>query len=128
MDVKKKFLLGLGLMAFILNGGCPHQLNFIGMTKPEVAAKLEDAPRQKNGKFRVCYQVSSVPQHTLVNHYHQDKESLLNDPNAMSASQWQVFYHLDSDSKWHSYLLDFENNVVIKQQDRKQPHWVMAEE
>lgn len=115
------FLLFLGF-------GCStNEKNFISMTKEEVAAELELGYRMKNGCFRVKYPISSSPPDTLVHHFHKNKESLLNDSNAMSARQWQVYFHLDRNMKWHSYLLDFEDNVVVRQSDRWQPHWTMAE-
>ena len=45
----------------------------------------------------------------------------------MKAPQWRVLFHLDWDYRWHSYLLTFRNGKVVKQEDRFQPYWVMAE-
>lgn len=56
-----------------------------------------------------------------------NKEALLTSQTAMKAPQWWVLFHLDWDYRWHSYLLTFRNGKVVKQEDRFQPHWVMAE-
>ena len=108
-------------------GCCPYQKNFVGMSREEVANELERGPRMKNGSFRVLYSIVSGSSSTLVHHYHRSKISLLKDPNAMNSSRWRVYYHLDKNNKWYSYILDFEKNIVVKQQDRWQPYWTMAE-
>ena len=108
-------------------GCCPYQKNFIGMSREEVADELERGPKMKTGRFRVLYSITPDSSSTLVHHYHRNKASLLKDPNAVNSSRWRVYYHLDKNNQWHSYILDFEKNVVVKQQDRRQPYWTMAE-
>ena len=107
--------------------GCTCRgVNFVGMTKAQVAEELERGPRMKNGKFRVLYPLSDSPPHTLVLHFHESKKSLLTSDDAMKASQWQVGFHLDGDV-WHSYLLAFKDGIVVRQEDRRLPYWTMAE-
>ena len=101
-------------------------VDFIGMTREQVAERLAEGPRMKNGEFRVLYPLSASSPHTLVHHFHKNKESLLSSDAAMKASQWQVFFHVDG-YVWHSFLLTFKEGVVVSQEERKQPHWTMAE-
>lgn len=97
------------------------------MSREAVADELERGPRMKTGCFRVLYSITPNSSGPLVHHYHRNKASLLKDPNAVNSSRWRVYYHLDKNNQWHSYILDFEKNVVVKQQDRWQPYWTMAE-
>ena len=38
----------------------------------------------------------------------------------------RYFFHLDG-LEWHSYVLTFKDGTVVRQEDRRQPHWTMAE-
>lgn len=125
----KKQLLNVFLLAGLLlfAAGCDcEKINFRGMTKEQIAEILENAPKRKDGCFCVRYALPDSPPDTLVHHFHKNKESLLKSPAAMNSRQWQVFFHRDCHI-WHSYLLEFKNGVVVKQEDRRQPHWTMAE-
>ena len=44
----------------------------------------------------------------------------------MNAPKWQIYFHLDG-LEWHSYVLTFKDGIVVRQEDRRQPHWTMAE-
>lgn len=116
------------LVTFMLcSFGCNcDKINFIGMTKEQVAEILERGPRMKKGCFRIKYPLQHSPPNTLVHHFYDNKESLLKSSDAMNASQWQVLFHVDG-NKWHSYLLEFKNGIVVNQMDKKQPYWTMAE-
>ena len=119
----------LVLMSFLIvccvGCNCEH-INFIGLTKEQIAYKLEKGPKRNNGSFRILYPLSNSSPYTLVHHFHKNKESLLNSQTAMNASLWQVFFHLDG-HVWHSYILTFKDGVVVSQEDRRQPYWTMAE-
>lgn len=117
------FLLSAGL--FCSGCSCP-EADFIGKSKSQIAERLEKGPKLKDGSFRVLYSLPGCPASTLVNHTHKDKESLLNSNAAMLSPQWQCFYHLDV-GVWHSYRLTFEGGRVVRQEERRQPHWVWAE-
>ena len=121
------FLLSLGLLCSGC-GSCP-EADFVGMSRERVAEMLEKGPKLKDGSFRVLYRLPDSPPATLVHHFHQNKESLLNSQDAMSAPQWRCFYHVDGGvwGVWHSYLLTFEGGRVVSQEERRQPHWVWAE-
>ncbi len=125
-----KLLLGeVFCIILLVSGCCSHKISFVGMTKKEVAIQQESAPRLKNGDFRILYMTSLENPNQLGHHFHKNKESLLKDPLALKSQQWQVFFHFDRDLKWHSYLLEFDDkNLVVKQSDRHQPHWTMAEQ
>lgn len=117
--------LGIAISLCLLGCNC-GSVNFIGMTKAQVAEKLAAGPRGKDGRFRVLYPLPDSPPNTLVNHFHKAKDDLLSSAAAMQAPQWQAGFHLDGYT-WHSYLLSFEDGVVVRQEDRRQPHWTMAE-
>ena len=115
------------LLLFLWCTGCVcRSMNFIGMTKEQVAEKLEHGPKTKDGSFRVLYPLADSPPSTLVHHFHKSKHSLLDSADAMKAPCWQVGFHSDG-MEWHSYLLVFDRGVVVRQEDRRQPHWTMAE-
>jgi len=101
-------------------------VNFIGLTKEQVANRLEKGPKSKDGRFRILYPLPDSSSNTMVHHFHKNKESLLSSQTAMTASKWQVLFHLDGNA-WHSYLLVFKDGIVVSQEDRRQPHWTMAE-
>ena len=107
------------------SGLCDRETDFVGMTRTEVAALLDRGPKNRDGKFRVDFSVSENGQ--LDVHWLNDSKWLLAPPAAESR-KWQVFYHLDKDGKWHSYLLTFADDKVVRQEERRQPRWVMAEE
>ena len=117
------FLLSAGL--FCSGCSCPDA-DFIGLSRSQIAARLEKGPKLKDGSFRVLYSLPGHPASTLTNHLHKDKESLLNSSSAMLAPQWLCFFHEDV-GVWHSYLLTFEGGRVVSQEERRQPHWVYAE-
>ena len=117
------FLLSAGLFCF--GCSCPDA-DFIGLSRSQIAARLEKGPKLKDGSFRVLYSLPGHPASTLVNHTHKNKESLLNSTSAMLAPQWRCFFHLDV-GVWHSYLLTFEGGRVVSQEERRQPHWVWSE-
>ena len=117
------FLLSAGL--FCSGCSCPDA-DFIGLSRSQIAARLEKGPKLKDGSFRVLYSLPGHPASTLVHHFHRNKESLLNSNAAMLSPQWQCFFHLDV-GVWHSYLLTFEGGRVIRQEERRAPHWVYAE-
>ena len=101
-------------------------VNFVGLTKEQVANRLEKKPERNDGSFRILYPLPDSSPDTMVHHFHKDKESLLGSQTAMNASKWQVFFHSDG-HVWHSYVLTFKDGVVVHQEDRRQPHWTMAE-
>ena len=101
-------------------------MSFIGLTKAQIASRLEKGPRLKDGSFRIRYPLPDSPPNTMVHHFHKSKESLLSSPAAMNAPKWHVFFHLDG-LVWHSYVLTFKDGIVVSQEDRRQPHWTMAE-
>ena len=125
--MSSKNLLFFTFLIVLCCTGCKcNSVNFVGMTKEQVAERLERGPRMKNGEFRVLYPLSASSPHTLVHHFHKSKRTLLDSGEAMKAPQWQVFFHIDG-SVWHSFLLTFKKGVVVSQEDRRQPHWTMAE-
>ena len=119
------------LSAALLCSGCSNcpEDDFIGKSRSQISGMLEKGPKLKDGSFRVLYRLPDSPPATLVHHFHKNKVSLLNSQDAMSAPQWQCFFHNDGGifGVWHSYLLTFEGGRVVRQEDRKQPHWTMAE-
>ena len=118
-----------GLMSLIIIccSGCNcESMNFIGLTKEQVANRLEKGPKRNDGSFRILYPLPDSPSNTMVHHFHKNKESLLSSQTAMNASKWQVFFHLDG-CVWHSYLLVFKDGIVVSQEDKHHPHWTMAE-
>jgi len=121
------YIGGLLFLFFLCCGCCSYRENFVGLTKKEVAAKLGKGPKMKNGEFRILYTVSSESPNQLAHNFFKTKEALLNDPWAIKAHRWQVFFHLGFDYQWHSYLLDFNDNIVVKQSERTMPHWTLAE-
>jgi len=118
-----------GLLLFPLlvgcSGLCDRETDFVGMTRAEVAAFLERAPRTRKGMIPVAFCLSEKGQ--LVAHRFDDAKWLLVPP-AVESEEWQVFYHLDKDGRWHSYILTFADGKVVRQEERRQPHWVMAGE
>ena len=120
------FSLALSSCQFFAGCCCP-EVNFTGMSKKQISVILENGPRRNDGSFCVLHALDNSPNNTLVYHSYMNKESLLNSQTAMKAPLWRVFFHLDWDYRWHSYLLTFRNGKVVKQEDRFQPHWVMAE-
>lgn len=96
------------------------------MTRWQVAAILEHGPKRKDGSFRVCHSLQDSPPQTLVHHFYKDKDSLLQSKDAMNSAVWQVLFHEDGYT-WHSYLIEFKDDVVVNQTERTQPHWTMAE-
>ena len=122
------FLLCLVLLSNLFFLGCRClKAYFIGMSREQVAIILETGPKRKDGSFYVLHALDNSLNKTLVYHLYMNKESLLNSQIAMKAPQWRVFFHLDWNCRWHSYLLTFKNGIVIKQENRFQPHWVMAD-
>ena len=116
-------LLSVGL--FCSGCRCPDD-DFIGLSRTQIAERLEKGPKLKDGSFRVKYSLPGHPAATLVNHFHRNKESLLNSKAAMLAPQWQCFFHEDV-GIWHSYRLTFDGGRVVSQEEHRQPHWVYAE-
>ena len=114
------------LLSLYLAGCDCESMNFIGLTKEQVAEKLEHGPKTKNGSFRVLYPLADSPPGTLVHHFHKEKNSLLGSADAMKAPCWQVGFHSDG-MEWHSYVLMFDKGVVVRQEERRQPHWTLAE-
>ena len=115
------------LLLILWCAGCDcRSMNFIGLTKEQVAEKLEQGPKMKNGSFRVLYPLPDSPPGTLAHHFHKNKNSLLDSSDAMKAPCWRVGFHSDG-MEWHSYLLVFDDGVVVRQEDRRQPHWTLAE-
>ena len=121
------FLFSLALSSSLFFAGCCPEVNFTGMSKEQISVMLETAPRRKDGNFYVLHALDNSPNKALVHHSYMNKEALLTSQTAMKVPQWRVFFHLDWDYRWHSYLLTFENGKVAKQEERFQPHWVMAE-
>ena len=107
------------------SGLCDRETNFVGMTRAEVAAFLERAPKTQKGKIPVAFSLRENGQ--LVAHRFDDSKWLLVPP-AVESKEWRVFYHLDNDGSWHSYILTFADGKVVRQEERRQPHWVMAGE
>ena len=116
-------LLSVGLLCFGCR--CPDA-DFIGLSRSQIAARLEKGPKLKDGSFRVLYSLPGHPDSTLVHHFHRNKESLLNSNAAMLSPQWQCFFHEDV-GIWHSYRLTFDGGRVVSQEEHRQPHWVYAE-
>ena len=107
--------------------GCNcESMNFVGLTKEQIANMLENGPKRNDGTFRILYPLPGSPANTMVLHFHKNKESLLSSQTAMNAPKWQVYFHLDG-LKWHSYVLTFKDGTVVRQENRRQPHWTMAE-
>ena len=126
--MKKKIshiIILLYFFSFMLGCDC-REINFKGMTRWEVAEILEKGPKRKDGSFRVCHSLQDSPSNTLVNHFYKNKDSLLKSKDAMNSVVWRVFFHEDG-CTWHSYLIEFKDNVVVAQESRSQPHWTMAE-
>ena len=123
--MKKIFPLAVSVGLFCTGCVCEN-VNFIGMTKEQIAEKLGNGPKMKDGSFRVLHPLPDSPPNTMVNHVYQNKESLLSSHTAMNAPKWQVFFHSDG-LVWHSYILAFEDDVAVSQEERRQPHWVWAE-
>ena len=97
------------------------------MTRLEVASLLEKGPKTKKGKIRIAFSVDENG--PLVIHWIDNKNQLLyQGSSALKSKQWQVFYHLDRDMKWHSYIITFLDDKVINQEERRQPYWVMSGE
>ena len=120
------FVLSFGLFCF--GCSCPDA-DFIGLSRSQIAARLEKGPKLKDGSFRILYSLPGGPASTLVHHFHRNKESLLNSNAAMLSPQWQCFFHLDCGiwGFWHSYRLTFDGGRVVSQEEHRQPHWVYAE-
>jgi hypothetical protein len=128
MKIRQLILfLWLPLLALLwCIGCCSEKKDFVGMTREEVAEAFANGPKRKDGSFHVNHR-SEPSRDTLVTFFYKSKESLLNSPTAMDAPKWRGYYHLDLNYKWHSYLLEFQNNVVVAQSEYWQPHWVWAE-
>ena len=118
-------ILLLAAMLAWCAGCCDRKMNFVGKTRAEIAALLERAPKTKKGKIPVAFSLSENG--SLVAHRFDDAKWLLVPP-AVESKEWQVFYHLDKDGRWHSYILTFADGKVVRQEERRQPHWVMAGE
>lgn len=122
------FLFSLALSSSLFFAGCCcPEVNFTGMSKKQISVILETGPRRNDGSFCVLHALDNSPNKALAHHSYMNKEALLTSQTAMKAPQWWVLFHLDWDYRWHSYLLTFRNGKVVKQEDRFQPHWVMAE-
>ncbi len=118
------------LCACLFCSGCScPDADFIGLSRSQIAARLEKGPKLKDGSFRVLYSLPGRPDSTLVHHFHRNKASLPSSGAAMIAPQWQCFFHLDGGifGIWHSYLLTFDGGRVVSQEEHRQPHWVYAE-
>jgi len=119
----KKLLFAVLPLLVGCSGLCDRETHFVGMTRAEVAAFLERAPKTEKDKIPVAFSLSENGQ--LVAHRFDDAKWLLESP-AVNSEKWQVFYHLDKDGRWHSYLLTFADGKVVRQEERRQPPWVMA--
>ena len=117
----------MSLVIIYCTGCACESMNFVGLTKEQIVNILEKGPQMNDGSFRILYPLPGSPTNAMVNHFHKNKESLLNSQTAMNAPKWQVFFHLDG-LKWHSYLLTFEDGIVVSQEDRRRPHWTMVPE
>ena len=114
------------LIASILSSGCCRErINFIGLTREEVATIVAHGPRWEQepdkNKIHVAFQYSMACPNVRWNWFFNDKNAFLQLPLAMSSLEWEVFFHLDPNLTWHSYLLIFDRQGklgrVVKQRD-----------
>ena len=115
----------LGLVV-LLSGcyGIPIDWNGTGMTKAEVAAKLEKSAfrsRWSGKKFDIKIPVADVS----TCYSFSNAQEILNHQAVMAADQWMCDFYPQRHwllgwngtfAKWHSYIVEFKDGKVVKQE------------
>ena len=128
MMQKKKYCFGLLAFLLLLTGWADSlpKRNYLGMTRSEVAAVLEEkAFRSRWSGNRFLIENAD----TDIKRLHQSSQDVLNDELLMECPQWQCDFFPERHwllgwngrfAKWHFQTLVFDNDIVVRQTARQE--------